>query len=132
MNLAVADIVVLVLVALAVATAAWFFWPRDPVNVAMYHRIRLGASVEEVEATLGRPGLPYEGWFESHKHILPPETDERYEEGVPFEDSDNALCWSGRKGWLLVRYDKDRRVTTKLYQGWQIPPVPDSGWFDME
>jgi hypothetical protein len=118
---------------LVIVAAAWLLWPRDPINPATYHKIRMGMTLAEAEALVGRPSIGIAEMMDvlfKQRRVRwqDPKPEDVLHEGNDWSggrpDLATLRCWEGTHGGIAVQLDADGRVIGKRFEP---RPVPGPG-----
>ena len=106
---------------------ALFLLPRDRITAESWKQIRLGMTVEEVEAILHGPGLSWKEYeakemeaLDGGQALMANEVLEEPIGGFLANELDKTLVWRGRHGELGVQVDREGHVRLKYFKGGQI------------
>jgi len=112
---------------LVIGVTVWLLWPTEkPISIEMYQQLRIGMSLEDVEAFFGVPGSSRQDfvlWAHDNDRIS-------YQRGGAGKDLLNKhreepgidKYWFGGTGAIVVRFDFDAVSTDK-----QFLPLGESG-----
>jgi hypothetical protein len=112
-----------------VTIIAGMFMKEDSVTRRDYDQIRSGMTLSEVEAILRSPGIRIQ---QEVKRAAPDRNTAEWAEEGPFDNrpDDNEpgrrLVWIGRDSSVMVRLDRQNRVTDKLFH--RFAPMTFSQW----
>src|SRR5262245_18854853 len=110
---------------------AFLLWPRDRITRESWQKIRIGMTEDEAAEILGGPGMT-DKEFRAENDRLGKELGQRpwQPEGLimeepkfvaptkvvhKFVDFDRAKTWMGRRGMIVIEWDKDNNVCWKHF-----------------
>jgi hypothetical protein len=112
---------------------AFFLWPRDRITPESWKTIRIGMTVEEVEAILGGPGMKWKDYMD--QWALAAEIGKPRSSRISFRegeepkkqvwwDAKNSKVWPGTRALIGIQFDEGGHVMIKIFEEW-LPANPN-------